>query len=343
MTNTHFQMIDVGEKPATHRIAIAQGCIHVGEKTFALIANRKLPKGDALILAEMAGIQGAKLTAQLIPLCHPLGLDQVSIHTHLDPENAAIYVYCRVSAVAKTGVEMESLAGVNAALLCIYDLAKMIEPALKIDNIRLLLKIGGKNGVWTHPEGIPSHIEHLLPTTKKQPNYKGVKVTVIKTSDRASNQQYDDVDELKQSLVSKLTSLGMNMIEYKILPNNPLELKDYLVTHIESQSPDLIITLGGTGLSKRDTTPETIAQLCDKQIPGISELLRHEGAQFNRYAWLSRSIAGIIQNTLVITLPGKPKAAHEGLNILEKILDHVFISIKSHTKEHQQEVESCQQ
>ena len=213
MSNIHYQMIDVGNKPFTHRIAIAQGCIYVGAQAFDLIEQRKLPKGDALILAEMAGIQGAKMTPQLIPLCHPLNLDQVSVYTFLDTDNKAIRVYCRASAYAKTGVEMEALAGVNAALLCIYDLSKMIEPALKIDAIRLVVKVGGKQGVWTHPDGIPQEIDHLLTPIKKVPHYEGIRVSIIKTSDRATNGIYEDVDELKQILQNKLTELGMDIIE----------------------------------------------------------------------------------------------------------------------------------
>lgn len=330
MTNAHYQMIDIGNKPFTHRLAIAQGSIHVGAQAFDLIAQRKLPKGDALILAEMAGIQGVKMTSQLIPLCHPLSLDQILVNTSLDAENKVIRVYCRVSAYAKTGVEMEALAGINAALLCIYDLTKMIEPALTMDAIRLLVKVGGKQGIWIHPDGVPQEITHLLPNLKNKLHYEGIKVSIIKTSDRAVHAGYDDVDELKQVLQNKLTELGMNILEYKVLPNDPEQLKNYLLVHIDTHAPDLIITLGGTGLSQRDTTPETVAQLCDRQIPGLSELLRLEGSKFNQYAWLSRSIVGIIQNSLIITFPGKPKAVHEGISILQNILHHALYSIRGY-------------
>lgn len=329
-------MIDVGNKPFTQRLAIAEGCIHVGAEAFDLIAQGKLPKGNALMLAEMAGIQGVKMTSQLIPLCHPLNIDQVLVNTALDPEHKAIRVYCRVSAYAKTGVEMEALAGVNAALLCIYDLTKMIEPALTMDSIRLVVKVGGKQGVWIHPEGIPTEIDHLLPDIKNlsdiknSPHYDGIKVSIIKTSDRAAHGIYEDADELKHMLQNKLIELGMVILEYKVLPNEEEQLKNYLLSHIDTHAPDLIITLGGTGLSKRDTTPETVAQLCDRQIPGLSELLRIEGSKFNQYAWLSRSIVGIIQNSLIITFPGKPKAAHEAISILQNILHHALKSIRGY-------------
>jgi len=333
--DTHFQMIDIANKAATQRVAIAEGSIYVGESAFDLIAQRTLPKGDVLILAEMAGIQGAKMTPQLIPLCHPLNLDQVQISTALDQKNSIIKVYCRVSAYAKTGVEMEALAGVNAALLCIYDLTKMVEPALTIKDIRLLVKQGGKHGLWFHSDGIPEEINHLMPTTKI-PEYTGIKASIIKTSDRASQGLYSDTDELISGVEKKLTDLGMQVIATKILPNEPEQIQQYLISHIEQHAPHLVFTLGGTGLSTRDTTPDSITQICSRQIPGLSELLRLEGSKYTEHAWLSRSIVGMRNNSLIITLPGKPKAAIEGITILQLVLSHAIKSIigKAHHAEH---------
>ena len=130
-----------------------------------------------------------------------------------------------------------------------------------------------------HPDGIPQEIDHLLASIKTISHYAGIKVSIIKTSDRAANGIYEDTDELKQILQNKLITLGMDILEYKVLPNEPEQLKNYLLSHIKMHAPDLIITLGGTGLSKRDTTPETMAKLCDRQIPGLSELLRLEGIE----------------------------------------------------------------
>lgn len=123
-------MINVGGKPITHRIAVARGEIVLGADAFKLLSTRSLPKGDALLLAEIAGIQGAKNASQLMPLCHPMGLDAVSIRHELNSDKYSVTVYCTASTHAKTGVEMEALAGVNAALLTIWDLCKMIEPNL---------------------------------------------------------------------------------------------------------------------------------------------------------------------------------------------------------------------
>lgn len=161
--DSQFRMIDVGDKPITHRVAIAEGRIVVGPRAFALIRDRALPKGDVLILAEVAGIQGAKNASQTIPLCHPMGLDHVQVLTELDAGPCAVKVYCTATTRARTGVEMEALAGVNAALLTIWDLSKMIEAGLSIDGVRLLAKQGGKSGRWLHPDGVPEWVLQRLP------------------------------------------------------------------------------------------------------------------------------------------------------------------------------------
>ena len=134
----------------------------MGEKAFTLLRDKSLPKGDALALAEFAGIQAAKLTPSLIPLCHPISLNRVSIHTHLVQEEYAVDVYAVAEIDAKTGVEMEALCGLNIALLTIWDLTKPINAALQISNIRLQYKSGGKRGVWVHPDGLSTTAQAIL-------------------------------------------------------------------------------------------------------------------------------------------------------------------------------------
>jgi cyclic pyranopterin phosphate synthase len=155
-------MADVAGKPVTYRLALASGRITVGEKAFTLLRDKSLPKGDALALAEFAGIQAAKLTPSLIPLCHPISLNRVSIHTHLMPEEFAVDVYAVAEIDAKTGVEMEALCGLNIALLTIWDLTKPINAALQISDIRLQYKSGGKRGDWVHPDGLSATAQAIL-------------------------------------------------------------------------------------------------------------------------------------------------------------------------------------
>ena len=161
-SSTSYKMVDVSSKEITHRKALAVGKIILSSEVIEMIKKKKMPKGDPLAIAEVSGISGVKKTSELIPLCHPLPLDHISIHTEIDESKHSIIVYCLVSANSKTGVEMEALSGVNSALLAIYDLSKIVEPNLKITNTKLLVKSGGKKGLWINPDGIPKKIKNAL-------------------------------------------------------------------------------------------------------------------------------------------------------------------------------------
>ena len=157
-----FHMVDVSSKKETFRRALASGKIFVGEEVFNLIKNKTMPKGDPLSLAEVAAVLGVKKTSELIPLCHPLAIDHTASKIIMNEEDNSLEVFCVVSTYSKTGVEMEAIMGVNAALITIYDLSKIVNPDLKIDNIRLLIKEGGKSGLWKNPDGIPNFLKELF-------------------------------------------------------------------------------------------------------------------------------------------------------------------------------------
>ena len=157
-----YKRIDVSNKEITHRKALATGEIILNAQIIEMIKKKKMPKGDPLSIAEVSGINGVKKTSELLPLCHPLPLDHISLHTEINEKKNSIVVYCLVSANSKTGVEMEALSGVSSALLAIYDLSKIVEPNLKINNTKLLVKSGGKKGLWINPDGIPNKIKDTL-------------------------------------------------------------------------------------------------------------------------------------------------------------------------------------
>ena len=157
-----FNMVDVSAKKETYRRALASGKIYVGKEVFNLIKNKKMPKGDPITLAEVSAVLGVKKTSELIPLCHPLPIDHTATKIIMNNEDSSLEVYCVVSAYAKTGVEMEAIMGVNAALITIYDLSKIVNPHLKIDNVQLLIKEGGKSGLWKNPDGLPKFLKELF-------------------------------------------------------------------------------------------------------------------------------------------------------------------------------------
>lgn len=142
----NVQMVDVGSKPDSNRMAVAKGEITMKPETLAQIKAGALKKGDVLTTAKIAGIQGAKKTSELIPLCHPLGLTQVEIDLELNDKLPGVIITATTKVSGKTGVEMEALTAVSIAALTIYDMAKAVEKTMKIQNIRLIEKHGGRSG-----------------------------------------------------------------------------------------------------------------------------------------------------------------------------------------------------
>jgi cyclic pyranopterin monophosphate synthase len=152
---THFDssgqahMVNVGDKPNTHRIAIATGSISMLPATFDLVEAGNHKKGDVLGIARIAGIQASKKTSELIPLCHPLALSHVSLQFELDKASNSIRCQVQVETTGPTGVEMEALTAVQVALLTIYDMCKAVDRGMVMGDVKLLEKSGGKSGTWT--------------------------------------------------------------------------------------------------------------------------------------------------------------------------------------------------
>ncbi|HEY7470959.1 MAG TPA: cyclic pyranopterin monophosphate synthase MoaC [Gemmatimonadota bacterium] len=145
----HARMVDVSEKAPSRRVARASGAIRMSAEALAAVARGELPKGDAFAVARVAGIQAAKHTPDLVPLCHPLALDHVSIEIHPDDSLPGVRVRSEVVVTARTGAEMEALSAVAGALLSIYDMAKALDRTMSIEEVRLESKAGGRSGDWS--------------------------------------------------------------------------------------------------------------------------------------------------------------------------------------------------
>lgn len=142
------RMVDVGDKPITARTAVAEGVIQMSAEAYRLVAEQAVAKGDVLAVSEVAGTLAAKRTAELIPLCHSLGLDHVEVEAGLDERLPGVQVRAAVKAVGRTGVEMEALTAVSVALLTVYDMVKGADRSMEIQGVRLLEKTGGRRGDW---------------------------------------------------------------------------------------------------------------------------------------------------------------------------------------------------
>jgi molybdenum cofactor biosynthesis protein MoaC len=144
--NGRVQMVDIGSKTETERIAVSRGEIHLNPNTVDLIRKNLIKKGDVLTVAQIAGIQAAKKTSELIPLCHSIQVDQISVDLRISETFTGIEIEARVKTIGKTGAEMESLVAVSTAALTVYDMIKAVEKTARIQNIRLVEKHGGKSG-----------------------------------------------------------------------------------------------------------------------------------------------------------------------------------------------------
>jgi cyclic pyranopterin monophosphate synthase len=142
------QMVDVGNKPSSERTAVAEGAVRMSREAFDLVAAQAVAKGDVLAVAEIAGTMGAKRTADLIPLCHPLALDLVEVEARLEPEMPGVRITASAKATGRTGVEMEALTAVAVACLTVYDMVKAVDRGMTIEDVRLISKTGGTRGDW---------------------------------------------------------------------------------------------------------------------------------------------------------------------------------------------------
>ncbi|MDX1664956.1 MAG: cyclic pyranopterin monophosphate synthase MoaC [Candidatus Promineifilaceae bacterium] len=139
-------MVDVGDKPITERIAVARGAVHMQPETLQLIIEENLKKGDVITVAELAGVMAAKRTSELIPLCHPLPLNKIDVVCTPEPEANKVHIEATVRVSGRTGVEMEALTAVSVTALTIYDMAKAVDRTMRIGDIRLVRKEGGRSG-----------------------------------------------------------------------------------------------------------------------------------------------------------------------------------------------------
>jgi len=309
-------MIDVSEKVPTRRRAIARGRIEVGERAAEMIRAGKLPKGDVLGLAEVAGIQAAKATAQTLPLCHPLPLEKVEVRLTQGEDRKSILAECETLATAKTGVEMEALAGVQGALLAVYDLVKGVEPALWISDVHLVQKEGGKRGLWRHP-----HASEAKPAVETSSGtWAGLRTSVLTVSDSVSTGQAEDTSG--PSIREFLEQRGATVVTHQVVPDE-MELIAGQFEKMAAVS-DVVISTGGTGLGPRDVTPEALRKVARQIVPGLGEALRSGGARYTERAWLSRGEGARVGEALVVCLPGSLKAVRQGLEVLDTMVPHAL-------------------
>ena len=294
-------MISITHKSSSLRKATAAAILTVSKKeTIEAIQNKQVPKGDPFEFSRAAGLLAIKKTSDTIPDCHPLPVEFASIQHQIDGLDIIIHV--EVHTIYRTGVEVEAMHGAAITALTMYDMLKPLDKGIEIRNIRLVEKKGGKSDAAKQDAG------HL-------------KAAVIVCSDGVSHGARADLSG--KTIVQKLKDHQINNVHHEIIPDDFAMIQAKAKQFVDDKF-DLLIFTGGTGLSPRDVTPDAIAGLLDRDIPGIMEAARNFGQARTPYAMLSRGLAGFIKSTLVITMPGSPKGAEETMDALFPHILHVF-------------------
>jgi cyclic pyranopterin monophosphate synthase len=303
-------MRDVSHKQITLRTAKAVAVVYCSESTIRQIRKDELPKGNLFDVARAAAFLGAKSTPMLLPHCHPVGIDGMEVHfewlqdTSMEEiinndQRTGIVIIGEAKSIGRTGIEMEILTGVSVAALEIYDMLKPVDTTLEIGQIKLLKKTGGKsdrNRFFATPPDC----------------------AVLVCSDSTAAGTREDGSG---KLISKmLQDVNAHVKYYDIVPDDKETIQQKILQWVKEDIP-FIFTTGGTGLGPRDNTVEAVWEIIERDADGITEAMRHHGQMRTPLAMMSRAIAGSINHTLIVTLPGSTKGAQESL---EGILPAVF-------------------
>jgi molybdenum cofactor biosynthesis protein MoaC len=297
-------MVDITYKISTLRVATAKATVKVSQQaTIDAIVNNLVPKGNVFEMAKTAGLFAVKNTHLSIPDCHPIPIEFTSVEYEIN--DLSIDIFLKVKTVYKTGVEVEAMHGASIVALTLYDMLKPIDKSIEISTIKLISKEGGK-----------SSFKNRFPST--------IKAAVFVCSD--SIFAGDKEDKSGKIIVEKLEVCGVETTHYEIIPDEIDIIQER--TKAFAKENQLIIFTGGTGLSPRDVTPQSLESILETRIPGIEEAVRNYGQDRMPYSMLSRTVAGTIGNSLVLALPGSTKGASESMDAIFPHVLHVFHILK---------------
>jgi len=294
-------MIDISHKSTTLRYARASGKIFLTPETVSKVREKKVPKGDVAEVARAAGIQAAKRAPDIMVFSHTLPLDWAEISMELLEDGLKFTAEART--VWKTGLEMEVMAGVTAALLNAYDMLKPLQDDIRIGDIHLEEKRGGKSDYSDQFENPLQAVILTVSSAKKEGRRENRSATVIREF---------------------LKGRQINIAEEMILDEDAGILEDELLKRSDNENIDLVVITGASGPQKNDIAPDVVKKLSDRLLPGLSEAMHQYGYQRTPYAMLSSQAAGLRKSTLILSLPGSSRGAEESLNAIFPGVLHLF-------------------
>ena len=287
-------MNDITAKQISLRNASAEGFVYCSKETLDRVRANDLPKEDLYGMARAAAMLGAKRTSDLIPHCHPVSIDGMEISIDTQDSPPAVKVSVSARSIGRTGIEMEALTAVSVASLVIYDHLKPIDKDLRISDVRLLEKTGGKSDA------------------RLKRYAAGASAAILICSDSVAAGKKEDGAGV--AIAEVLSKFEVTIKETVVVE----DVADAIRKAVQGWvgAVDLIVTTGGTGLGPRDVTTNAIREILEEEIPGVAEAMRAFGQDRTPFAMLSRSLAGKIGNTIVVCLPGSTNGARESMQAI---------------------------
>ena len=320
------RMVDVTDKAVTDRHARAVATVRVSPATAALIAAGDMPKGEVIATARLAGVMAAKRTAELVPLAHPLPLTKIDIDATVDAAAGSVLLTSFARTTGKTGVEIEALTAVLIAALTVYDMVKAVEQQASIEGVRVVEKAGGRRdfGPGASPTG-PARLDApdapaSVPASAHAPSRGSLVIGAVHVS--TSRTAGTAPDRSRAALAAFAARTGWTVAHETMVSDSRTAIAAAIREAAAAPGVQLVLTLGGTGLTPDDVTPEATLDVVDREAPGLAEALRAVSFAATPMASLSRGVAGTVGEALVVNLPGSPKALAELEALLTAVLPH---------------------
>ena len=312
------RMVDVGGKPATQRIARARARVRMSPASAGAVRRGEIPKGEVLGVARLAGIQGAKQTAQLIPLAHPLALTLIDVAATVTAEEGLVEITSEVRTLGPTGVEMEAMTACAIAALTVYDMVKGLERGVVLEEIVLLEKRGGRSDYLREAPADGTKTPDSPEAVRTAGETRGPRTALLTIS--TSRAGRPELDESGPRLAALAERLGAEIAGRELIADDRRTIEERIRHWADVEGCTLVLTSGGTGVAPSDVTPDATAAVIEREVTGIAEAMREASRPHTAHWMLSRSIAGVRGSTLIINLPGSPRSIEQvGTALLDAI------------------------